>query len=67
MFLFLSFFNTFSFVRFLGAPFYSSFSGKARAEGKGDPQRAARGRWTGYGFVSSAAMIYTGRTRCMKK
>ena len=30
----------------------------ARAEGKGDPQRAARGRWTGYGFVSSAAMIY---------
>ena len=38
----------------------STFSGKARAEGKGDPQRAACGRWT-------AAMIYLGRTRCMKK
>ena len=53
-----------SFVLFLGA---LNFFGKGRAEGKGDPQRAARGRWTGYGFVSSAAMIYTGRTRCINK
>jgi len=29
---------------FLGA--LNFFSGEARAEGKGDPQRAARGRWT---------------------
>jgi len=46
---------------FLGA-LILNFSGKATAEGKGDPQRAARGRWTGYGSVSSAAMICTGRT-----
>ena len=49
-FFFFSFLPLFDFL----CPF--NFSGKARAEGKGDPQRAARGRWTGYGFVSSAAM-----------
>jgi hypothetical protein len=61
------FFPLFDFLcPFLGALIFN-LSGKARAEGKGDPQRAARGRWTGYGSVSSAAMIYKGRTRCMKK
>ena len=64
---FIFFFLLFDFLRpFLGALIFN-FSGKARAEGKGDPQRATRGRWTGYGSVSSAAMICIGRTRCMKK
>ena len=53
LFVFLSFFFTFffSFVIFLGAlNFY--LLGKGQGGGQGDPQRAACGRWTGYGCVS---------------